>query len=184
MGSFYTNYTLRGPNQQAVAAALSGRSAVVTPALDGCIVVYDEQSDDQDSSVVSQLGARLSGALNCPVLAIINHDDDVLFYQLFERGAATDEYCSAPGYFSGEETPPSGGDARKLCNAFGASSIEEVNSILHPPDEELPTFALEQHEALVRALGLPAYAVAVGFTYISRGEIPEGLSDSDLLRTQ
>jgi len=30
MGNFYTNYTLRGPSQQAVAKALAGRSAIVT----------------------------------------------------------------------------------------------------------------------------------------------------------
>ncbi len=51
MGSFYTNYTLRRPSQQAVAAALAGRSAIVTPAEDGCVVVFDEQSDEQDRAV-------------------------------------------------------------------------------------------------------------------------------------
>jgi hypothetical protein len=43
MGNFYTNYTLRGPSQSAVAAALAGRSAIVTPKQDGSIIVFDEQ---------------------------------------------------------------------------------------------------------------------------------------------
>src|SRR5262245_28249420 len=102
MGNFYTNYTLRGPSQQAVAAALSGRTAIVTPASNGAVVVFDEESDSQDSHAIAQLGAHLSQTLNCPVLAVLNHDDDILFYQLYEGGAQTDQYCSAPGYFSGE----------------------------------------------------------------------------------
>lgn len=46
MGSFYTNYTLRGPGQPAVLAALAGRSAFVTPARDGRVVVFDQESDE------------------------------------------------------------------------------------------------------------------------------------------
>ena len=38
MGSFYVNYTVRGPSQQAVAKALSGRAAIVTPQQDGSVV--------------------------------------------------------------------------------------------------------------------------------------------------
>ena len=68
MGNFYTNYTLKGPSQQAVAAALAGRSAIVTPAQDGCVVVFDEQSDDQDSAVITELASHLSRELRCRVL--------------------------------------------------------------------------------------------------------------------
>jgi hypothetical protein len=39
MGHFYTNYTLKGPGQQAVADALAGRDAIVTPDHKGCILV-------------------------------------------------------------------------------------------------------------------------------------------------
>ena len=40
MGSFYTNYTLRGPSQTAVAKALAGSSAMVSPESGGCVVVF------------------------------------------------------------------------------------------------------------------------------------------------
>ena len=77
MGNFYTNNTLRGPSQQAVAAALAGRSAIVTPAQDGCVVVFDEASDEQNQEVITELAARLSREFDCPVLAVLNHDDDI-----------------------------------------------------------------------------------------------------------
>ena len=118
------------------------------------------------------------------MLAVLNHDDDILFYHLYERGAKTDEYCSTPGYFSGEDSPPSGGDARKLCRAFESPNTDGVEAILHPTDEDRPAFAVEQHDALTRALGAPDYAVGVGFTYVSRGELPGDLSDDDLLKVQ
>jgi hypothetical protein len=48
MGNFYTNYTLKGPSQQAVASVLAGRASIITPDYNGCVMVFDEQSDKQD----------------------------------------------------------------------------------------------------------------------------------------
>jgi hypothetical protein len=43
-------------------------------------------------------------------------------------------------------------------------------------------FAMERHGDLVSALGLPAFAVGCGFRYVEDGELPEGLSDGDLVK--
>ena len=185
MGNFYTNYTLRGPSQQEVVRALAGRSAIVTPARDGCVVVFDEESDEQNSEVISGLASRLSCELGCPVLAVLNHDDDIFWYQLYLSGDLADEYDSSPGYFdpSAEPSGPAGGDAEKLCSAFGASTVAEVESILRKSsfDEGGYTFAVERHTDLVRALGIPPFGVGAGFRYVSEGELPEGLNEDDLL---
>jgi hypothetical protein len=186
MGNFYTNYTLRGPSQQAVAAALAGRTAIVTPAQDGCVVVFDEQSDEQDSAVITELASRLSRELRCPVLAVLNHDDDILWYQLYLSGELADEYDSSPGYFdaSAEPSAPAGGDAQKLCSAFDASDVAAVESILRKSsyDEGGYAFAFERHADLARALGIPSFGVGAGFRYVSDGELPEGLDEDSLLR--
>jgi hypothetical protein len=186
MGNFYTNYTLRGPSQEAVAKALAGRSAIVTPAQDGCVVVFDEQSDDQDSAVITDLASRLSRELRCPVLAVLNHDDDIFWHQLYLSGELADEYDSSPGYFdpAAEPSAPAGGDAKKLCAAFGASGVAEVESILRKSsfDEGGYTFAVERHTDLARALGIPSFGVGVGFRYVSGGELPDGLEQDDLVR--
>lgn len=116
MGNFYTSFTLRGPSQESVAAAMAGRSALVTSAHDGCVVVFDEESDEQNSEIIAELASRLSGQFRCPLLAIMNHDDSILWYQLYLCGELVDEYNSAPGYkyylvpMDGDEnplTPPS-----------------------------------------------------------------------------
>ncbi len=131
MGNFYANYTLRGPSQQLVAAAVAGRSAIVTPAQHGCVVVFDEESDEQNPEVIAELASWLSAQLRSPLLAVLNHDDDILWYQLYLSGELVDEYSSAPGYCNTTDegaamAGPEGGDAKKLCSAFGVSDCVPV----------------------------------------------------------
>lgn len=190
MGNFYTNYTLKGPGQQAVAAALAGRNTIVTPDLNGYVMVFDEQSDTQDMEIISGLAATLSEEFKCPVLAVLNHDDDILWFQLYENGELSDEYDSAPGYFEGGEEPsvPSGGDAGRLCFIFGSGDVEAVEAILRTSfmDEEGYAFALDRHADLVNALNLPE--LGVGQTYAGFGDpdfdYPEGLTAGDFVRTK
>lgn len=187
MGNFYTNFTLRGPSQKAVATALSGRAVFVTREHNGCVVVFDEQSDNQDTQVIAELGSDLSCKFNCPVFAVLNHDDDILWYLLYEGGHLVDEYDSTPGYFdpNAEPSPPKGGDAGKLCRAFGVNAVMDVDRILHTStfEDDGYAFAFERHADLARALGLPSFVAGGGFRGISEGELPEGLDESDLLRS-
>jgi hypothetical protein len=186
MGNFYTNYTLRGPSQEAVAKALAGRSAIVTREQDGCLVVFDEQSDEQDQAAISDLASRLSQEFGCPVLAVLNHDDDIFWYQLYLAGQLADEYDSSPGYFdpSAEPSAPAGGDAQKLCSAFGGNDVAKVESVLRKSsfDEGGYTFAVERHTDLAVALGIPLFGVGAGFRYVADRELPEGLAEDDLVR--
>src|SRR5918998_758933 len=158
MGSFYANLTLRTDDATAVARALSelGRDAYVAPAESGAVVVFDRLAEEGPREV-AQLAARLTRRFGCAGLAVIVADDDVLWYALHQRGDAVDEYDSCPGYGTRAEKAPSGGDARRLCAAFGALGREEaVRAILH---EGAPTFETARHQALVEALGLPLTAV-------------------------
>jgi len=185
MGGFYTNYTLRGPSQQAVAAALAGRKAIVTPQSNGFVVAYDEASDDQDMDCIAELASRLSRSLHCPVLAVLDHDDDILWYRLYENGELTDEYDSTPGYFdpSAEPSPPAGGDAHRLCAAFGASDVGAVEAVLRKSsfDDDGYVFAHERHADLIRALGVPEFAVLKAYASFERGEYPDGLTSKDMV---
>lgn len=183
MGNFYVNYTLGGVKQQAVADALAGRKCMVTPPMNNSVVVYDLQSDSQDQAIISGLAKRLSGQLNCPVLAVLNHDDDILWYALYCRGELRDEYDSSPGYFDGDVTEPKGGDAQTLCSLFGSAQVDDVESILRSPLEEAKyVFALQRHDDLVHALGISPFGVGGCYKYAEDGEIPEGLDESQIIR--
>jgi hypothetical protein len=186
MGNHYVNYTLRGPATDAVAAVLGRRRAAIATAADGCVVVFDEPSDRQDTSVITQLSARLSGELACAVLAVLNHDDDVLWHQLHDRGRLIDEYDSTPGYFdaAAEPSSPKGGDAAKLCRAFGSDAVSAVDGVLRRSifcSDEQDVFAFERHADLVRSLGLPDFAVGLSYAGIRSGELPDGLSQDEIL---
>jgi hypothetical protein len=95
-----------------------------------------------------------------------------------------DEYDSSPGYFDmlAEPSAPSGGDAQKLCNAFGASAVADVENILRKSSFEDSgyVFAVDRHSDLARVLGIPSFGAGSGFRYVSEGELP-GRPDEDSL---
>lgn len=189
MGNFYTNCTLRGPAQHEVAAALSGRKAFVSPSQNGSIVVFDSESDTQDQEVMTDLASRLSREFSCAALSVLNHDDDILWYQLHVNGELVDEYNSFPNYFdlnlSANSIVPAGGDAKQLCLTFGAGDSAVVETILRksPLEKGGYVFAFQRHQDLVRELNLPDFAVGLGFKYIDRGDLPGELSNGHLIRT-
>jgi hypothetical protein len=118
-------------------------------------------------------------------LAVLNHDDDVLLYRLFENGRLLDEYNSAPAY-PAPSNSPTGGHPELLCKAFGANSASAVSAILRKPQRGGPDgylFAVHRHLALVEALGLPIYAVGAGFSYVSDDDAPNGVCETSLLFT-
>lgn len=191
MGSFYTNVTLRTASQTDVVAALKAehRDAFVSSADNGCVVVYDRESEEQEPDVLKKLAGALSAKLKCAALAITNHDDDVLLYTLHEGGKLLDEYNSSPGYFeSGPGDPPKGGDAKRLCKAFGTANVSGVEAVLRTKnaagsdDDEGYVFESERHVALAEALGAPTIAVQAGFNYIEEGELPDGTDESSFVR--
>lgn len=171
MGNFYTNITLRGPEQRKVAGFLNswGRTAFVSPRARGCVVVYDEHSETQDTAIISKLSSALSEIFDCPALAVVNHDDDIFWYGLHGSGKMMEEYESHSGSLIERAI---GLFRRKrygaaLCRAFEIPCCDEVRRVL----QGFYMFAVDRHEDLVRSLGAPELAVGVGFNYIIRGDV-------------
>jgi hypothetical protein len=184
MGAFYVNYTVKGADQQSVVRALSGRKAFVSPEWNGFTVVFDEESDNQDQEAIAKLAGQLSANLRSTVLALLIHDSDILWYQLYEGGTLSDQYNSAPDYWSSkpEPSPPEGGDAGRLCSAFQCKDVAKVERILHAPFKDYP-FAGDRHADLVHVLNLPTFAVGYGFRAVALDYLPEGLSAEDMVST-
>ncbi|MBL1376581.1 hypothetical protein [Zobellella iuensis] len=189
MESFYVSHTLACTDAEAVAAALQGRNAFVTPAHKGSVVVLDEEAEAQEPEVVLALGCRLSSELDVPVLVALNHDDDILLLALCQRGWVVDQYNSAPELFEpdpdAEPIGPQGGNADRLAEAFGSPHAGEIERILrHPSGETGYLFAYERHFELVKALGISEYGVNTGYKYLAAGEYPAGLEAGQLIRVR
>jgi hypothetical protein len=186
MGNFYVNMTAKGPNQDEVLATLTklGRKAFVFPTIRGLTTFCDAQAETQEPRLIEELARKASRDLGCPILCVLNHDDDVLWYGLYERGEVLDEYDSFPGYFEGHFNPPKGGDAASLCKLVGATNEETVvgvEAILRKPhNEDGYIFEVDRHTALVEAVGLPRFSVGAGYRYLERGELPDGLDRESL----
>lgn len=192
MGSFYTSHTLRGPSQAEVLAFLKGRVAYVSRDERGFVTVLDEECESQDGAVLSRVGAQLSTHFRCPVFAVLNHDDDILYFELFEDGKKTDEYNSSPSYFDdgddddfaddqANDDQPKGGNAQRLATVFGTADASKIEAVLRKGDY---VFASERHGDLVAALSLPSHSVGVGFTYAAAGDWSPEAASAGYVRTE
>lgn len=174
MGNFYTNITLRGPDQERVINELRKlrRVAYISPAINQDTVVFDLECENQDDAILTQLARDLAANLDCLALAVLNHDDDILWLRLFSGSALLTEYVSRGGRKVG---------ISKLCREFKRMPMFPIIwVILHLP---IVLFELFRHEALVRSLGLPVWAVGGGYRYIQEGQIPGGLSKEQFQHT-
>ncbi len=180
MGSFYTNVTLARATPQATLDALGSRRALLA-GVGERVLVFDKACESQDPQVLAALCAELSSRVGCAALGASNHDDDVLMLFLFNDGRPVTDYNSCPGYFGGDERPPSVVDAAALCKAFGVEqAASRLAAILASEDDDM-LFATDRHQAVVDALGLPTASVGFGFEYLMAGELPEGLDAADLV---
>jgi hypothetical protein len=182
MGHFYLNITLRGPARTHIIEELTlqGRVACLSPTTDRDTVIYDEAFDDQDEDAAHELTAHLTTAFNCLGLIALNHDDDIFCYWLYDSGTLLDSYNSTPSFFDPDarDTLPSGGDVNVLCQVFQSSTPGILTDILHQPTSSNNTYvlAVERHLAFVQAIGLPEYAVGIGYEDIVEDNIGEELN--------
>ena len=176
MGKFYVNFSVKSTDQQKMAAVLrdSGRIAIVSPPQLGYVVVYDEETDRQALSSIIQVGTLLSESANAPVLAVLNHDDRILRYWLFEKGAIVDAYDSRPDYFNkffldlNEEEE----DEMKEIDTTQISRPEKLKDCLKLNLDLVKTKKIlrnkypsetTRHRAFATELGLPDWSVGVGY---------------------
>jgi hypothetical protein len=199
MGNWYTNVSLKGARQSDVVALLEelGRRAYVTPETLGWIVVYDQQTDEFDLGILESLALTLSTRLHSTALASCNADDDVLWLALYENGSLSTRYASSPKAFEdGDEFPNVQEAARVLARVFEKPAAKnQVLSLLRKSHGILGLLSLylrvriayvvevQRHRDLSDLLGMPRAAVGLGYTYVSKGETPEGMDRETLRRT-
>lgn len=164
MGNFCKNVTVKGPHRQAIVDFLvdMGGLFYVSPTVDTITTIAANHTYLQNSDVLANFARTLSQQFQCPALAVINHDDDVFAYVLYDGGGRDHAYNSSPWYFNGEQPGgdfdlpedqippepqdwendpdmPAGGDAAALIRLFAPTAeIVVVGRILHAPDDDLP----------------------------------------------
>lgn len=181
MGNFYVNYTCKGALRDAVVAALSGYEAFVVFAND-VTYITERATSEQDEQAIEKLASMLSQQLDRAVLAVLNHDDDVLKTWLAEKGEIMDRYNSNPGYGDGKEALPVGGDAEKIVKAFGGAKSKGLADVMHPKGEDdRYMFASDCHRDICIALGVPDVAVGFAYAYVGKGELPEFVEPDDIV---
>jgi hypothetical protein len=189
MGTTYANITLKGPKAQDILQELGnqGRSAFVSPTEDDLTTVYEMDSDEGDSAILTDLAEDLSGYFGCPALAVRTVDEELFCYWLDADGELLDTYKS-PGQSLDSEGNGSaksqGGKPELLSQLFNTDvTSEELADILHCPDQDCGfSLAVDRHLSLVELLGLPMCSVGFGFCDLDSGEYPEDLDEEDLLR--
>ncbi|BDI28531.1 hypothetical protein CCAX7_005820 [Capsulimonas corticalis] len=164
--SFYAfNIAVKGPTQEEIASYLEslGEAGAVTPTENGTTVFSSD--DCSEKNHIERLARAASQRFACPALAMHNYDDAILWYQLIVNGEQADEYDSCPSYFDFgfQDNPPrgpEGGNARLLCETWGAESlwIPLVESILRShnvPGRDIPDFDAQMQSFLE---GAPIHA--------------------------
>jgi len=190
---------VKGAQQADVVAALEelGRRAYVTPETSGWIVVYDQQTDEFDPGILESLALTLSTRLSCTALASCNADDDILWLALYENGILSTRYASSRKEFEdGDEFPDLKDTAQVLARVFEKPEAKnQVLSVLRKSHGIWGLLSLylkiriayvvevERHLELSNLLGMPRAAVGLGYTYVNKGETPEGMDREALRRT-
>jgi hypothetical protein len=199
MGNWYTNVAVKGAQQSEVVATLEelGRRAYITPETSGWIVVYDQQTDEFDLGTLESLALTLSTRLSCTALASCNADDDVLWLALYENGSLSTRYASSRKAFEdGAEFPNLPETAQVLSRVFEKPAAkDQVLRVLRKAHGILGLLSLylkiriayvlevQRHLELTNLLGMPRAAVGLGYTYVNKGETPEGMNREALRRT-
>jgi hypothetical protein len=163
MGNFYTNVTLRTTVRKEVIEHMraQGRSCFVSPVIRGFTTVYDRLCEEQDVHDLEALAEDLSSAFHCSALAVLNHDDDVLWIGLTRDGKGITTYNSEQIL---------SGSAWKLAQEYRVLGLVPlVWFLMRWP---IVLFAIWRHGGLASALGIPNFSVGFGYRYLSRGERP------------
>ncbi len=181
MGAFFTNVQIMSRGLDAsetrqvlirTVRALAAEQGLVAPAGEETadrtiligeaapwIAVYDEATEDQDETKLSELAERLTAALDTTAITVLMHDSDVLLLSLFERGRRVARYDSNPKYFGGKSAPLDLDRWTPLLSA-GHTKGELARAM-----REEKVFAEETLERLAVLFGIQPLAVGQGFAY-------------------
>lgn len=204
MGSFYTNIQVRSEDYQGVIDSLRNANGfpvyISKRPSNGWISVYPQGTEAQDQPLLQRMVKSISRYLDTGAFGLLVHDSDVFWYVLSKSGEILDVYDSDPGYFSGSDRPPSGGNlVAVLPYCVNGTTIEQLSDLLQSRRER--SADVTDPSALMKALsennmqamqamlnqddvfrgdslarkfgerlGLPAGRASMGYNHLRQGE--------------
>ncbi|MFN8535392.1 MAG: hypothetical protein U0556_17780 [Dehalococcoidia bacterium] len=134
MTATFANVSFHTAHDDAVFDLMADEDAFVSSAMLGWVTVYDRLADLGDLSRLADVTVRISGALDCPALAMLVVEGDVFFYLLFERGELVDEYASEPDFYGevtlDERAELGGRPERLLPYAVPGVRLDQLRTLL------------------------------------------------------
>ncbi len=189
MGNFYANITVATPR----AAALQilgtlGRTAWVACTPERWSIVCDRECEGQAPDVLASLALTLSTHACSAALAVLNHDDDVLLFGLFEQGTLSAQYGWKT--WSSPWKVPSTSRSVFRGKVHRAFQTQRRPAVARPRSDALRSvlgrvatvMAMAEHQMLAAELGMPELSVGAGYRYVGNDEIPHG-SRTDFVHT-
>ena len=172
MGNFYTNFEIVGGDSTEVlkVAKELGRRAFIISDKNGSALLFDADCDEQDTAEIERLGSQLAERLRLPVFATLNHDDDHLLLWLFQAGHITRYESCLQGFGFGWALSRIRG---------GVVSYPFIAAVLAWP---IFVFQVFRHLLLVKVTGLSPLCAGFGYTYLSQGARPPGITDDEIKR--
>lgn len=185
MSRVFTNINVRTTDYGAVAAAVKRlprrMAALVAPAVDGWVTVFDEASDAPDEDRLSGYTVMLSDKLQTGAIGFLVYESDVLIATVADRGRLEDHYSSWPDYFDEnmDEREYNGllGRERAWTRLSDGVSPADVRRVMDAEHD----FAEEKLVEVVRLLRLPPNAARWGYNDIIEqveaedgAELPDG----------
>ncbi|MCS6801244.1 MAG: hypothetical protein RMM58_05445 [Chloroflexota bacterium] len=154
MSETFASVSVRTDDHEAVYDLLDDGEAFISPPILGWVTVFDRQAAEGDLARLTEIAARLSGALRCAAIALMVMQGEVFFYLLFEDGTLQDEYASDPDFF-GEAAPEErealrGQPERLLPYAIPGVRADHLRAVLETPS--MP--AVDRCRALASRLGI------------------------------
>ncbi|WP_018465265.1 hypothetical protein [Calidithermus timidus] len=162
----YRHLYLEGVSSQEVRKALGERGAEVVGIAGGVVVVLEpptfESYYTQQDEIVP-LAAGLSGQLNTLAFAVLNLEEELLLFWVYDRGEQVFAYDSNPMYlgcpacsYVSQTVGPEAGDVEKLARLFGHPQKARVLRSWLGRRRGLGFLRESQrHAEIARLLGLP-----------------------------
>jgi hypothetical protein len=144
--------------------AVDADRTVVIGGDDRWIAVYDEATEDQDSTKLTRLATAITRATGGAAVTVLVHDSDATYLGLFANGEERDRWCNRPDWF-GEMDDDAKAEWVGHPDAWSVLGAKPA-AIAAAWKKKVPVFAEEYLAYVGSVVGWNGRYVSVGYRYL------------------